>query len=450
DGHVFRAVGDILRLPSQIGKAGTRKIGLVAEYAVQLQRVADAFVNGEAQVVRFQHKVVFAGQHRLGAELFAGLAGGQGGVFQHVVAVAVADEAGAGRAGQLVGRQRREVLVAQAHRGAQRVAGLKLAARPVYGRDRKRGPDAVHILVDVRAVGTGKVLLLIDLEERRVYEAGPVFQRLGIGGHARCARRRSWPRRFWQYSGPRRRVAFSARHRGPAPVGGRHRRGCRPGWGSWTWTGLLASGARGRLLLHKAVDVGLLGTYYLDEVEAGAEAAHALAKLLVELLDRAAAAQHEAAVDGVYLQAQVRAGFGHLKAHRVGHGVGVEAQGGAVAGSCGRGDIGKRIAREHRVVVRGSVGVVRNSVGDVGANGGRAIDVVRSQVLVGNYVVNHRFVAHRRLQAGVGQCQRNRRVVGHVGHEVVVRRHGRRYARGDGAVQHVVVVAHNHGVGRGV
>ena len=73
-----------------------------------------------------------------------------------------------------------EVLVPEADGGAQRIAGLKAAAGGVSGGDRKRGPDAMDILIGVGAVGRGEIFLLVDDRDGGIDESRASLERGGV------------------------------------------------------------------------------------------------------------------------------------------------------------------------------------------------------------------------------------------------------------------------------
>jgi hypothetical protein len=155
DRDLVGAVLEVLRLPLvQRDEARARVVGLVAEHAVELERVADRLVDGEPKVRRVEHQVVLAGLDRRRLQLLLRLLRGRHRVLEHVVRGRVGDRA----ARQLdpAGGVRVQVLVAHAHRGGEALAAPELAGGLVDGGDRHRGPDAVHILVDVRLVRDAK------------------------------------------------------------------------------------------------------------------------------------------------------------------------------------------------------------------------------------------------------------------------------------------------------
>ncbi|KAG1269824.1 hypothetical protein G6F65_013571 [Rhizopus arrhizus] len=162
----------------QRGEAGAGIVGFVAEHAVQFQRVADRLVDGQPGVRRVEHQVVLARLHRRCLQLLLRLFGGGDGVLLHVIGGAVVDHAV--RADHLAGGGAIEVLVAQAHRRGQALTGTELAAGLVDRGDRHRCPDAMHVLVDVGAIGGGEVLLLVDQEQHRIDEAGTGAHRGGV------------------------------------------------------------------------------------------------------------------------------------------------------------------------------------------------------------------------------------------------------------------------------
>ena len=79
--HPLRAV---LEFPQLVGgeKARARIVGLVAERAVELGRVAAAFVNRQPKVRRVQQQIVLPGLDRWRLELLHGLFSGLRGFFQ--------------------------------------------------------------------------------------------------------------------------------------------------------------------------------------------------------------------------------------------------------------------------------------------------------------------------------------------------------------------------------
>nr|GEU28510.1 hypothetical protein [Tanacetum cinerariifolium] len=177
-----RAILEFFALPFiEGGKAGARVIGFVTEHAIEFGRVAHRFVDGQPQVFGRQHQVVLARLHRLGSELLPGLFAGRARVLDQVIRFGVQRGHAAGRLYLVLGT-RIEVFVAHAHGRGQALAGAELVALLVHGRGIHGHPQAVHVLVDVRAVGGRKILLLVHLEQHRLHEArAPVHARL-VGG----------------------------------------------------------------------------------------------------------------------------------------------------------------------------------------------------------------------------------------------------------------------------
>ncbi len=69
------------------GEDGTGVVGFVAQHAVQLERVAHGFVDGQAQVVGVEHEVVLAGRYRFGRRVFPWPVWRPAvGILQHIVA----------------------------------------------------------------------------------------------------------------------------------------------------------------------------------------------------------------------------------------------------------------------------------------------------------------------------------------------------------------------------
>src|SRR5688500_13376547 len=70
DADLVAAIAEILAAPLvERGEAGAGVVGLVAEHAVELQRVADRFVDGQEKMTRIEHKVVLARLDRRRLEL---------------------------------------------------------------------------------------------------------------------------------------------------------------------------------------------------------------------------------------------------------------------------------------------------------------------------------------------------------------------------------------------
>src|SRR5690606_14777233 len=75
DRHQFAAVLETFLALVERGEAGAGVVGLVAEHAVELQRMADGLVDGEPGVRGIEHQVVAARLHRRRGELLARLLG---------------------------------------------------------------------------------------------------------------------------------------------------------------------------------------------------------------------------------------------------------------------------------------------------------------------------------------------------------------------------------------
>jgi hypothetical protein len=125
--------------------------------------MAHGFVDGQQQVGRVQYEVVLARLDRGCLEFLARMPGRGNRILQHVVRIPVSNPT----VGQcdLVPAAPIEVLVSHAHGRAQLTPAPELAAGLVHRRHIERCPDAVDVLIDVRAVGRGEVFLLVDLEQ---------------------------------------------------------------------------------------------------------------------------------------------------------------------------------------------------------------------------------------------------------------------------------------------
>ena len=143
-------------------ETGAGVVGFVAKYAIQFERMADRFVDGQPEVGWVEHQVELAGFHAARLQFLLCLLRTEAGVFNNVIGVLVDH----GAAGQLdaVFLLRIHVFVAHAHWGRQAIATAELATGLVDGGDAHRCPDAMYVLVDVRAIGRCEVLLLVDLE----------------------------------------------------------------------------------------------------------------------------------------------------------------------------------------------------------------------------------------------------------------------------------------------
>ena len=156
------------------GEAGTGIVGFITEDAVEFERMSDVFVDGQPQMGGIEHQIVLAGLDRGRFQFQLGLLGGGNGVFLHVEAVVVGEQA----VRQDDVAVTVEVFVAHAHRRRQAVAAAEFAGGLVDGGDREGRPDPVHVLVDVGTVGGREIFLLVDQEQHGVDE-------IGAGGHGR-------------------------------------------------------------------------------------------------------------------------------------------------------------------------------------------------------------------------------------------------------------------------
>ena len=143
--------------------------------------MADRFMDGEPGVRRVKHQVIFARLDRRCGNLRLGLLGRGDRVFLHVIGLAV-DGYAVGQHG-LARCRAVQIFKAQAHGGGQAFTCAEFAACLIDGGDFHRRPDAVHVLVNIAAVGAGEIFLFVDEEQRGAYETGPSIQCGGVDAH---------------------------------------------------------------------------------------------------------------------------------------------------------------------------------------------------------------------------------------------------------------------------
>ncbi len=141
--------------------------------------MTDRFVDGQHQVMGVEHQIVLSGLDRARLELGLQLLTRVAGVLDHVVGPTVTDVRTLHL--DLLFGVPIEVLVAATHGVTQPVALFE--TRGANGSGKERCPHAMHVLVDIGAVGGGEEFLLVHLEQYRGNKVGAAIEGRVVGLH---------------------------------------------------------------------------------------------------------------------------------------------------------------------------------------------------------------------------------------------------------------------------